>query len=95
MKAVFEKQATPKTLEQIEQLVNVNPDMESLSRRTIQKMMDKLLIELRGKLEADMSDGKIRYVFERIHQELETVQTLRKQRQVNRDLSDVILDSEA
>jgi hypothetical protein len=58
-------------------------------------MMDKLLIELRGKLEADMSDGKIRYVFERIHQELETVQTLRKQRQVNRDLSDVILDSEA
>jgi hypothetical protein len=95
MKAVFEKQATPKTLEQIEQLVNVNPDMESLSRRTIQKMMDKLLIELHGKLEADMSDGKIRYVFERIHQELETVQTLRKQRQVNRDLSDVILDSEA
>ncbi len=95
MKAVFEKQAAPKTLEQIEQLVNADPDTESLSRRTIQKMMDKLLIELRGKLEADMSDGKTRYVFERIHQELKTVEALRKQRQVSQDLSDVILDSDA
>jgi len=95
MKAVFEKKAAPKTLEQIERLVNADPNMESLSRRTIQKMMDKLLIELRGKLEADTSSGKVYYVFDRIHNELEAIQTLRKQRQVSQDLSDVILDSNA
>jgi len=95
MKAVFEKQAAPKTLEQIEQLVNADSDTESLSRRTIQKMMDKLLIELRGKLEADASSGKIYYVFDRIHNELKAIQALRKQRQVSQDLSDVILDSDA
>jgi len=95
MKAVFEKKAAPKTLEQIERLVNADPNMESLSRRTIQKIMDKLLIELRGKLEADTSSGKVYYVFDRIHNELEAIQTLRKQRQVSQDLSDVILDSNA
>ncbi|MFN3385603.1 MAG: hypothetical protein ACK42Y_03335 [Candidatus Thermochlorobacter sp.] len=93
MKAIFANQAAPKTLEEIERLVNSEPNMEKLSRETIQHILDNLLLELRGRLEADMSDGKARYVFEQIHNELKTIGMIRRTRTVSYDLGDTILDS--
>ncbi|PIO48058.1 MAG: hypothetical protein CMR00_06895 [[Chlorobium] sp. 445] len=93
MKAIFANQAAPKTLEEIERLVNSEPNMEKLSRQTIQHILDNLLLELRGRLEADMSDGKARYVFEQIHNELKAIDVIRRTRAVSYDLGDTILDS--
>lgn len=93
MKAIFAGQAAPKTFEEIERLINSEPQMEKLSKETIRSALDRLLLELRGKLETDMSDGKSRYAFEQIHAELKTIQAIRRRREVSRDLGDVILDS--
>lgn len=93
MKAIFADLAKPKTLDELEQLVNQEKNLERLSRETLKEMMEQLMRELRGRLEADVADGRERYVFEQLHRELVAVRQIRAARTVSRDLGDVILDS--
>ncbi|MDW8019855.1 MAG: hypothetical protein RMI34_07250 [Chloroherpetonaceae bacterium] len=93
LKAVFADLARPKTRDELWQLVNQEKNLEKISREVLKEMMEKLVVELRGKLDVDATSGTAHYAFEQIHHELSAIRQIRAARTVSRDLGDVILDS--
>jgi hypothetical protein len=92
-KVIFDNSPVPQTVESINSKVNGPGEEEILTSETISDIMQELVLDLDG--ETDVSEeGKIQYQFSRIRLEQEEASRLRTHGRIDRDLGDVVFDTD-
>ncbi|MCA9733092.1 MAG: hypothetical protein H6696_02960 [Deferribacteres bacterium] len=92
-KVIFSNAGTPQSAENIVAKVNHSGVEETLADKTISTFMDELVLDLNGETVIS-EDAKIQYHFPRISLEQKEAVALRSRSKMNRDLGDVVFDTD-
>lgn len=92
-KAIFAHQGAPRTLSQIATAVNANAPEEVLAAALVEERMKELVLDLSGDM-AITATAEIQFSFPRISREMHAGPRLRRQRQVDGDLGDIVVESD-